>query len=461
MTRRFHHTVVSGMMIMCVSVTIYLSTSVSYESDRVVADHLVLDILLLPPLPKTMPSLTNQPPPTKSAPSPTNQTSSRPKTTPSPINQTPPPKTTGPTNQTPLPNPSIIVKIANTSYSNSRISHQPVCVCNGGTTLPNPIRLSSPFFNDNISLTPNASASCCSEMVSDDITHVFFSVRYAQYGHFLLNGVAPLWDKLRTHLEGEQLFIHLFFPRKEAASRRIEQAYLHRYMSLFSNKVSIQSEDALKSTSVLSRNTILGLSNITLDHYNYKADPALWKGFRSFLLNKLMLVPLKNPSTVRVLLLQRKDNREFLNVTTIASSTRSALSKLTSKQVEISVILLEGKSVDEQATVMGNADILIAADGTGLINGIYMPINSCIISFLPFAVPRLIPGKGSNFNRLFQSLGTTYITHESLEVDESKDMVKRAEEKIIVLERWFLLKQNIKVNQTQLHHSLQQCMEFL
>ena len=167
-----------------------------------------------------------------------------------------------------------------------------------------------------------------------------------------------------------------------------------------------------------------------------------------------MIVPLKNPSTVRVLLLQRKGTREFLNVTTIVSSTRSALGK-------ISVILLEGKSVDEQATVMGDADILIGANGTGLINRIYMPINSCIISFLPFAAPRLIPGKGSNFNRLFQSLGTTCISHESLEVEESKDLVKWAEEKIIVLERWFLLTQNIKVNHTQLHHSLQQCMEFL
>jgi hypothetical protein len=69
--------------------------------------------------------------------------------------------------------------------------------------------------------------------------------------------------------------------------RYLNTSYMHKYLSLFADDVRIQPISKLSDLTLRTkrRNLILGLSDITTDHYNYEnVGPELWKGFRDFLM---------------------------------------------------------------------------------------------------------------------------------------------------------------------------------
>ena len=119
----------------------------------------------------------------------------------------------------------------------------------------------------------------------------------------------------------------------------------------------------------------------------------------------------------------------------------------TNKELHVRSVQFEEMPLTQQSRIKEKSDIMILADGTGVINGMYMPTNSCIISILPFGVNRYIPEKGNNFKTLFTKLDFTYITLNSREVENSGDIIKRAAEKETAIERWVMLSQNINVTQ--------------
>jgi hypothetical protein len=360
-----------------------------------------------------------------------------------------------------------------------------VCILDGAVSnTESSVVLASPFFPDGLSMAPSScgsnvssslsSSSCCTNLTCDGKTHVFFSGRRVQYGHFLLNVMAPLWDKIRSVRQERQqpdnknnadLVLHMF------TKPRRRPSYLRTYLSFFgASEIHIEPAKKIPSTTLLAKRPILGLSNITLDHYNYDVDPELWKGFRSFLIEGFELPPpMRNSSQVRITFIQRRSNRRTLNLESLVEGTHRLLSNVTTttttKQVVEAVVRtvqFEGMELEDQFRIMSETDLLVAADGSGIINGMYMPSNSCIVSILPYGVRDLIPKKGKNFEVLFENkLGTKYVKLHSMPVAESEEVYKRAVTKTDVIGRWFMLKQNINISMDQLDGALGDCLDYL
>jgi hypothetical protein len=239
-----------------------------------------------------------------------------------------------------------------------------------------------------------------------------------------------------------------------------KRPYVQRYLSLFGAKtvhVDTRKEFQRKNYGVFF-DPVLGLVNATLDHYNMHADDSvLWLSFRDFLIDGLGLTPSlaqkDNAGTLRLTVIQRKDDRKFLNLTAIVDDVVAR----SNRPLRPNIVTFEGMTVDQQAAVMRKTDILVGADGTGLMNGIYLPDSSCIVSILPFGVAELIPGKGKNFEVLLSKLGMRYVVSNSLPVPESKKIYELALKKETGGERYFMLKQNVNITSYQLASAIESC----
>ena len=124
----------------------------------------------------------------------------------------------------------------------------------------------------------------------------------------MLNTLAPLWDKVQL-LDSVQ--------RRSSHSSLLQWAGKSIHESFFGKiQVKINSSEALATMpALLTRQPIIGLSNIELDHYNRGADPSKWKSFRQWLLRGFHLrEPKRNSSHIHITFLQRKYNRRFLRL---------------------------------------------------------------------------------------------------------------------------------------------------
>jgi hypothetical protein len=399
-----------------------------------------------------------------------------------------------------------------------------ICISNGTVTGQHrhAIRLSSPFFRDFLKLVPidddddsdsSSSSSGCAGLSWDGKTHVVISAkRGSQYGHLLLNAMAPLWDKLRRNglllpsshpqyshqppphfhdddnhhhhhplvSSRDDMVLH-YFTKDE---RYLNATYIHKYLSLFAGTVIVAPASELPNLTLYARNPILGLSDITLDHYNYdNVDPELWRGFREFLMNGMMQMKTSSssipsqqpqqPQQLRVTFVQRLQSRRILNLDELVHAIQPEV--VVVSQVKVRVVSFEDMALEEQIQVMADTDILVGADGTNLINGIlYMPMSmktstttssnstststSCVISILPFGVSRHIPNKGRNFRLIHEKLGGRYRTLDSLPVPGSIRLVERALQRERPQQRWFLLKQDLVVDPDEFRTALQECV---
>lgn len=349
------------------------------------------------------------------------------------------------------------------------------CICNGSATnIQNNISLSSPFFGVNyFSILSGGNHFCCDGLVPDHRKHVFFSVANLAYGHFVFNGVAPLWDKLRgerqllgtvTHDKESPLVLHLIAGKQNDSM--LEQPYLREYLELFGGEVHLYSRESyLEQRFLLVNRPILGLANITLDHYNDASSSQLWRDFRDFLINgfpqlRYRYQPRNNKILRRITIIQRKENRKFRKLNATIVDMQRLLQNETEWSFTIQVVEFENMSAVDQAGVMSQTDILIGADGTGIMNGIYLPGNySCVIAVLPFGARQLIPEKGKNFATLFAKLGMRYISLESSALRrKSLQIYRLAKSKATPLERWFMLKQNLNISAQQLVSAIQSCV---
>ncbi len=171
---------------------------------------------------------------------------------------------------------------------------------------------------------------CCLGQITDTHRrHVFISVAFLQYGHYILNGLAPLWETWTRQRQQEDassttdlpLVIHLIVG--SATRDEMNQPYVRRYLSLFmADEVHVYRPETFKQqTFLLKHPPQLGMVNATLDHYNFNADPNQWLGFWSFLRNGIL--PPNTMQTadsasfqLRITFVQRKLNRKFLNLNT-------------------------------------------------------------------------------------------------------------------------------------------------
>jgi len=155
---------------------------------------------------------------------------------------------------------------------------------------------------------------------------------------------------------------------------------------------------------------------------------------------------------LRITVIQRESNRKFLSLNATVAEMHTLLRNVAEKSFTIRVVQFEGMTVDDQAAAVSETDVLIGADGTGIMNGIFLPENhrSCVITVLPYGVPELIPWKGENFASMFAKLGVGYHSIESSPVHNSLETYQLAAAKKDPIERWFMLKQDLNVSSLQL-----------
>lgn len=334
------------------------------------------------------------------------------------------------------------------------------CICEGAIIGGmHPVPLSSPFFRDGLELLADTghNNSCCLGLQPDTRINVMFSSKYSQYGHFLFNGIAPLWDKVR-HLLDKKLVIHFY----SADTRRLSLDYLHTYLSMF-GEPHVHAAMELNRTRLLLVNPVLGLSSVSLDHYNFNANPGMWQGFRDFLFLGLdVMSPKKRLGEARITLIQRKENRRIIRLDELRVALEtSILSVQTEKKIRMKVVDFEDLSPRDQAMAVADTDILIGAEGTGIMNGLFLPANSCIISVLPYGFKDLWPHRGKNFNALFTKLGTLFRQIHSLPVNNHSLELYRLAESYAPTDwnRDFLLrKQDVLVDHDELIRSVRLCL---
>ncbi len=313
---------------------------------------------------------------------------------------------------------------------------------------------------------------CCDGLEPDTRRHVFVSVANLAYGHFVFNGMAPLWDKLR----GEQLLVavddqqtslvvHLIAGKPN--DRMAKQPYILQYLEFFRGEIITYSRQSFRQQRLLlSRQPILGLANVTLDHYNEDASSELWRDFRDFLIDGFPLLRANyerkddDYNVLHLTIIQRKANRQFLNLNATITEITTLMKNVTDKSLTVRVVQFEGMPIEKQAVAMSETDILIGADGTGIMNGIYLPRkDSCVIAVLPYGVRELIPGKGRNFETLFTKLGMRFYSMESSAVNQSLEIYRLAKAKKSEIERWFMLKQNLNITGQQLVSAIEFCLD--
>lgn len=110
----------------------------------------------------------------------------------------------------------------------------------------------------------------------------------------------------------------------------------------------------------------------------------------------------------RLTIIDRRSNRRILNVENLQ---QTAMETGFFKTVQVSY--LEEMDMASQIRLMAVTDVLFGMDGTGLMNGLFMPEGGVVVHARPYGCSQALSGKGINFDRLWISNPGRVIRYES------------------------------------------------
>lgn len=114
------------------------------------------------------------------------------------------------------------------------------------------------------------------------------------------------------------------------------------------------------------------------------------------------------PDRPRLTIINRRSNRRILNVQKLQ---QTAMETGFFKTVQVSY--LEEMDMASQIHLMALTDVLFGMDGTGLMNGLFMPEGGVVVHARPYGCSQALSGKGINFERLWVSNPGRVIRYES------------------------------------------------
>ncbi|GLJ48843.1 hypothetical protein SUGI_1030120 [Cryptomeria japonica] len=300
---------------------------------------------------------------------------------------------------------------------------------------------------------------------------LFSFINWPQYGHAMFNGVSLLWeifsalfqdasDNIRLYAYGDSIESH----NRQKAQENFpffDMKRLDPLMRMFSGQPVRALANLLKQSDrhpVCFSYLVVGLSGADLDHYNFHAPLKRWREFSSAVkshfnvkdpprvndfnlervapqdalghgsnpdkeLGKMTAISWKDlPGRPRLTMVDRKSSRVIINVRELQ---RIAVESGYFKSVELAYP--EEMSMEDQVRLMGATDVLFGMDGTGLMNGIFLPEGGAVVHVRPFGCKEFLPGKGINFDRLFGGNPGRVIRYESGERNSSRFATKITE----------------------------------
>ncbi|GLJ48837.1 hypothetical protein SUGI_1030010 [Cryptomeria japonica] len=296
-------------------------------------------------------------------------------------------------------------------------------------------------------------------------------INWPQYGHAMFNGVSLLWEifsalfldadhNIRLYAYGDSIDSH---NRQKAQENSLlfDMKRLGPLMRMFSGQPVRALANLLKQSDrhpVCFSYLVVGLSVAQLDHYNFHAPLKRWREFSSAVKSHFNV---KDPPRVNEFNLERvapqdalgprsNADKELGNMTAISWKDLPGRPRLTivdrkSSRVIINVkdlqkiavesgyfksvylVYPEEMSMEEQVRLMGVTDVLFGMDGTGLMNGIFLPEGGVVVHVRPFGCKEFLTGKGINFDRLFCANPGRVIRYESGERNSTRFATNVAE----------------------------------
>ena len=105
-----------------------------------------------------------------------------------------------------------------------------------------------------------------------------------------------------------------------------------------------------------------------------------------------------------VLLVGRRYDRRLLNERNVLSALLSAPRGLVSPR-RSRLVYFEGLTLAEQMRISAAAQLMIAIDGTGVANGLWMGLGSTLVDVLPYGASFAVRKKSDNFFRMLVRVG--------------------------------------------------------
>eukprot|EP01018_Ginkgo_biloba_P026401 Gb_24589 [translate_table: standard] len=285
---------------------------------------------------------------------------------------------------------------------------------------------------------------------------LFSFINWPQYGHAMFNGISLLWEIVTGPLSKAGKNVRLYAYGDSIVSHQRQEAQeflpffdiqtLEPLMGMFSHQpvralasLLMQSDRHPVCFSYL----LVGLSG-ELDHYNFGAPLKKWLDFSKAVKTHFgVMDPPRIPASIlqriapeealrgsnpelelepinqiqwdnlpglrpRLTILDRRSNRVIINVKELQ---KIAVEIGHFKQVE--VVYLEEMNMEQQVQLMGITDVLFGIDGTGLMNGMFLPEGGVVVHVRPYGCAEFLSGKGVNFNRLWAANPGRVIRHES------------------------------------------------
>ncbi|GLJ48844.1 hypothetical protein SUGI_1030160 [Cryptomeria japonica] len=303
----------------------------------------------------------------------------------------------------------------------------------------------------------------CHERVYEPSILLSF-INWPQYGHAMFNGVSLLWEIFIALLQdaGHNIRLYAYGDSIESYNRQkaqenspfFDMKMLDPLMRMFSRQPVRALASLLKQSDrhpVCFSYLVVGLSGADLDHYNFHAPLKRWREFSSAVkshfnvrdpprvnyfnlervappdalgpgsnpdkeLGNMTAISWKDlPGRPRLTMVDRKSSRVIINARELQ---KIAVESGYFKSVEL--VYLEEMNVEEQVQLMGVTDVLFGIDGTGLMNGIFLPEGGVIVHVRPFGCKEFLSGKGINFDRLWSANPGRVIRYESGERNSSR-----------------------------------------
>ncbi|BFI36690.1 hypothetical protein MARPO_0058s0095 [Marchantia polymorpha] len=297
---------------------------------------------------------------------------------------------------------------------------------------------------------------------------LFSFINWPQHGHALFNGISMLWDAFQ-HEDTGPLFgagknvrLYAYGDGLSKSDRQDWQQYLPFFgvgslqpiISMFTHQPVRSLANLLMQSDrhpICFTYLLVGITG-ELDHYNFNVSLSKWRQFAQAVrqhfgvpdtprITGSRLPPLERlapskgvlnndvshlpeispiawealPDRPRLVIIDRRDNRVMVNVDELCQIANS-----TGHFRSTHVVYLEEMSMDEQIRLLGETDVLFGMDGTGLMNGIFMPEGGIVVHVRPYGCAEFLPDKGRNFERLWSAHPGRVIRYESGDIERTR-----------------------------------------